>query len=253
MASPAKLAGVPGCRGGVGLLHSLELGKGHPGQTLCGMHRPDDRATDRWRDRDPPSAFPSTQNSRSSYNPSFYADNRLSISVMSEKVCNVEFPPDGPRQRTPVACKPCRQNKIRCGMRSPPCARCLRLNFHCTVEPCYRRVNQRDRMRHLEAEVQELRYMLQNNEERAANVQTASHTLGPVAFQPNSGLVESWEAPIAGTLAPGSQTNCDRRVGAEMVGEQEGIDLQERPYRVPDFTLGPVSLSKTQGEQLVNR
>lgn len=95
--------------------------------------------------------------------------------------------------------------------------------------------------------------MLQNNEERAANVQSANHALGPDAFQPNRGLGESWEAPIAGTLEPGSQANRDRCVGTEMVGEEEAIDLQERPHRVSDFTFGPVSVSKTQGEQLFNR
>jgi hypothetical protein len=167
---------------------------------------------------------------------------------MSDKACT-----DSRRQRTRVACKPCRQNKIRCGMRSPPCARCLRLNFHCTVEPCYRRVNQRDRVQHLEAQVQELRHMLQNNEERTENIQSSSPTPGLITFQPDVGSAEAREAPTVKPLEPGTQAGRDQPVDAAMVREQAVIDLQEQPQHVPDFTLASVSLSETQGEELVSR
>jgi hypothetical protein len=95
--------------------------------------------------------------------------------------------------------------------------------------------------------------MLQNNEERTENAQSSRHALGPVTFQPDVGSAECRQAPIVKPLEPGSQAGRDRCVDAEMVGEQEVIDLQERPQRVPDFTLGSVSLSETQGEELVSR
>ncbi|KAF3389107.1 Regulatory protein LEU3 [Penicillium rolfsii] len=160
---------------------------------------------------------------------------------------------DSRRQRARVACKPCRQNKIRCGMRSPPCARCLRLKFHCTVDPCYRRVNQRDRVQYLEVQVQELQHLLQNNEERTENVQPSPPTPARVPFHPDGGAAEAPAAPIVQPLQFGSQAGGDRPVDAARVGEQELIDREERPQRGPEFTLGSVSLSETQGEELVRR
>ncbi|KAL2842911.1 hypothetical protein BJY01DRAFT_216230 [Aspergillus pseudoustus] len=63
-------------------------------------------------------------------------------------------------RRTRIACMPCRQNKIRCGMATPPCARCVRLELDCTVEPRARRSTQRDRVQQLETHVMELRQSL---------------------------------------------------------------------------------------------
>ncbi|KAL3472580.1 hypothetical protein BJX99DRAFT_262141 [Aspergillus californicus] len=69
------------------------------------------------------------------------------------------------QKRTRIACKPCRQNKIRCGMRSPPCARCSRLGIECTIEPHFRRTNQRDRVHQLEHHVEELHQVLMGTAE----------------------------------------------------------------------------------------
>lgn len=95
--------------------------------------------------------------------------------------------------------------------------------------------------------------MLQNNEERTENVQPSRPTPGLVTFHPDGGAAVAPAALIVKPPQPVSQAGRDRPVDAARVGEQELIDSQERPQREPDFTLGSVSLSETQGEELVSR
>ena len=44
-------------------------------------------------------------------------------------------------KRARVACKTCRQAKVRCSLDPIPCPRCKRLRLNCTVDPQYRRTN----------------------------------------------------------------------------------------------------------------
>ncbi|KAL4800763.1 hypothetical protein BDV19DRAFT_352106 [Aspergillus venezuelensis] len=126
------------------------------------------------------------------------------------------------QRRTRVACKPCRQNKIRCGMGAPPCARCSRLGIECTIDPHFRRSNQRDRVRQLESYVRELRHSMSSADARdpdAGTKLTPVETIGSRAVVPEPVLVRN-EDPI----------------------ENEG--------NVHTYSIGLVTLSSLEAEQL---
>lgn len=77
-------------------------------------------------------------------------------------------PAHGQPSRARVACKACRQNKIRCGMRNPPCQRCSRLNINCTVDAAYHRTSHKERVQHLEKQIQKLQAQLSQQDETAS-------------------------------------------------------------------------------------
>ncbi|KAL5365339.1 hypothetical protein BJX96DRAFT_181543 [Aspergillus floccosus] len=68
---------------------------------------------------------------------------------------------DSPRHRRKrIACRQCRQAKIRCELStggSIPCSRCRRMGHDCRLDTAFKRVNRRERLEDLEKEVQRLR------------------------------------------------------------------------------------------------
>lgn len=93
----------------------------------------------------------------------------------------MEFPTEQPaKERSRVACKTCRQAKVRCGMRQPPCSRCVRLKKSCTLDATFRRVSKTERFQQLEEHVQELRGLVEKQSGASPNSSmSAAEVLGP--------------------------------------------------------------------------
>ncbi|KIW13611.1 hypothetical protein PV08_08801 [Exophiala spinifera] len=68
------------------------------------------------------------------------------------------MPPEDPSRgrRTRVACRNCRQAKIRCALNRIPCARCQRLGLTCSIEPSYKRTNKQDQVEELQQRLSSL-------------------------------------------------------------------------------------------------
>ncbi|TPR03393.1 Alpha amylase, catalytic domain family protein [Aspergillus niger] len=77
-----------------------------------------------------------------------------------------------PRHRSKrIACKQCRQSKLRCEVSTGgaiPCSRCRRLGYDCRLDAAYQRVNGRERLEELEKEVQHLRSSVSTHPPAAA-------------------------------------------------------------------------------------
>ena len=135
-------------------------------------------------------------------------------------------------RRTRIACKPCRQNKIRCGMRTPPCARCSRLGISCTLDPGFRRVSRGERVQQLESDVEKLRGLLNKQNDMAA--------LSPVS-----------DRSVARSLAHGehhkSRTPSELETRTELHMGTPGAAASAAAA----FEIGPVSLSVEQADRLV--
>ncbi|KAL4894254.1 hypothetical protein BDV59DRAFT_176132 [Aspergillus ambiguus] len=73
---------------------------------------------------------------------------------------------DFPRNRRKrIACRQCRQAKIRCELStegSIPCSRCRRLGHDCRLDTTFQRVNRRERLEELEKELQQLQSSISN-------------------------------------------------------------------------------------------
>ncbi|KAL3450491.1 hypothetical protein BJX65DRAFT_305329 [Aspergillus insuetus] len=110
-------------------------------------------------------------------------------------------------------------------MATPPCARCARLDLECTVEPRFRRSNQRERMRQLESHVLELRQSLGGTADLGVEAQAQVQSL-------------PGETEAAQTITPESLSIADRRNEGEP-------HFENSPYK-----LGSVLLSASQAEQL---
>ncbi|KAL1857995.1 Regulatory protein leu3 [Paecilomyces lecythidis] len=138
-------------------------------------------------------------------------------------------------KRTRIACKPCRQNKIRCGMRSPPCARCARLEIECIVEPHFRRSNQRDRVRQSENHAQETHQApMSPSDNTARNV--------PDEAVPSAG---SDKSVMPDLTAP---------AGGGDAGERQPrghLDDELPPETRTVYTIGSVTLDAVQADQLL--
>ena len=71
----------------------------------------------------------------------------------------------GARKRARVACRQCRQSKIRCDLKHIPCPRCTRLRLNCIVDPSYRRTTKRDEVEKLQQQVENLQNVVGNGAE----------------------------------------------------------------------------------------
>lgn len=147
--------------------------------------------------------------------------------------------PHGRISRARVACRACRQNKIRCGMRNPPCARCSRLNIDCTVDSGYRRTSNRERVQHLEKHVQKLQTQLDQRDEGGAG--------SPQLSRPEDGMVAA-RLDSRGLQETPTPAN---RLG-EVLGPPTGLDDGDRAMgdETPLYTTGSVSLRAGQVDKL---
>lgn len=66
------------------------------------------------------------------------------------------------RKRARLACKACRQSKVRCQTNGSSCPRCLRLGIVCTVDPAYQRTTRRSDVQRLEQQVHQLQRLVKD-------------------------------------------------------------------------------------------
>lgn len=78
------------------------------------------------------------------------------------------------RKRGRMACKQCRQSKVRCNLDASPCTRCSRLGLACVVDPHFQRITRREQVADLEQQVQQLQNTV--NGQAAAGRPTRRHS-----------------------------------------------------------------------------
>ncbi|KAL4966063.1 uncharacterized protein BDV14DRAFT_199196 [Aspergillus stella-maris] len=110
-------------------------------------------------------------------------------------------------------------------MGAPPCARCSRLGIECTVDPHFRRSNQRDRVRQLESNIRELRQSLSNAD----------------AGDPDAGTKPTPVEPIGSRAVAPEPALVNQLVNQETI-QNEG--------NVCTYSIGSVTLSSLEAEQL---
>lgn len=139
------------------------------------------------------------------------------------------------RRRSRIACTPCRQAKIKCGMRNPPCARCLRLKISCTVNPTFHRINKEDRIRQLEDHIQELRGLVGKKDETTSSTPASdlSITVAEALTSENQDL----------GLRDGLARN--------ILANQESVQELPRPPSQNKYSIGLVTLSHEQADTLI--
>lgn len=88
-----------------------------------------------------------------------------------------------PRKRARLACKACRQSKVRCQTSGSSCPRCLRLGIVCTIDPAYQRTTRRSDVERLEQQVHQLQRLVKDRphtiDDSSVNAATASSSPVP--------------------------------------------------------------------------
>lgn len=87
------------------------------------------------------------------------------------------------RKRARLACKACRQSKVRCQTNGSSCPRCLRLGIVCTIDPAYQRTTRRSDVEQLEQQVHQLQRLVNDRphtiDDSSVNAATASSSPVP--------------------------------------------------------------------------
>lgn len=99
-----------------------------------------------------------------------------------------------PRKRARLACKACRQSKVRCQSDGSSCPRCLRLGIACTIDPAYQRTTRRSDVERLEHQVHQLQRLVKDRPHAVddSSVNAAAPSSSPV---PTSGAVTTPPRP----------------------------------------------------------
>lgn len=107
----------------------------------------------------------------------------LSALIVVRVVCVPKMDNSPPRKRARLACKACRQSKVRCQPDGSSCPRCLRLGIVCTIDPAYQRTTRRSDVERLEHQVHQLQRLVKDRpctaEQSSAGTATASSSPVP--------------------------------------------------------------------------
>lgn len=154
------------------------------------------------------------------------------------------------RKRGRVACKSCRQAKVRCGMAAPPCARCLRHGLDCSFDAQYRRVKTGERFEELESSVSRLRNLVREPGSSAPEPAQASKT--PREFHPGSQSSQCEADNRNGILSPHQSRNtsvdigtADRRNQAQLL-DSPRPSLDAANSSPASRSIGSIQLSPEQ-------
>lgn len=107
----------------------------------------------------------------------------LSALIVVRVVCVPKMDNSPPRKRARLACKACRQSKVRCQPDGSCCPRCLRLGIVCTIDPAYQRTTRRSDVERLEHQVHQLQRLVKDRpctaKQSSAGTATASSSPVP--------------------------------------------------------------------------
>ena len=148
------------------------------------------------------------------------------------------------RKRGRIACSHCRQAKIRCGLNQLPCPRCERLGLECSVNPLYRRVNRRDKVKELEQQVQHMHDFIAHRQDANLRIQI-SHT-GDSGHYTESSYPRDRVAYGPSPPASVSQSV----VAPQPVDFGYGEAQTRQPHAATTRVLGNTSLTKQEAEDM---
>ena len=149
-------------------------------------------------------------------------------------------PQNESRKRGRIACSQCRQAKIRCGLEQIPCSRCERLGLDCSINPSYRRVSKKDKVKELEQQVQNLHEFIEHQHDGGLPVPRGS---------PGSSDQNSADPYHTGTIIhdPSPQSSVSRSATAPKTG-----DIDPRPNQEDAATrvLGHTTMTQKQSQAM---
>lgn len=107
---------------------------------------------------------------------------KFSHLVVVRVSCVLKMDASPPRKRARLACKACRQSKVRCQPEGPSCPRCLRLGIVCTIDPAYQRTTRRSDVERLEHQVHQLQRLVKDRPRTVdhSSASTATTSSSPV-------------------------------------------------------------------------
>lgn len=158
----------------------------------------------------------------------------------SSRVSNREDPKNSGQKRAKIACRECRQAKIRCGLQRTPCPRCERLKLECSVDPKYQRSNQRHKVGELQQQIQHLQNLITSQRD------------GPEATQERPAEVVTVSPESCSRLydqSPLSARTSDERVRGEHV-EDPPVHFSSSVDQSSVLTLGTVSIELAQARSM---
>jgi len=145
------------------------------------------------------------------------------------------------RPKTKVACKECRQAKLKCTIDRAPCSRCTRLHLNCTFDRGFQRVHRQSKIAELENHVLQLQNIVEKSKQPATS---------PLAASPTSN--STWPG---GQLHSESSNINNANYLIDVVQSQDVASAlpssqSSRGKVQADRSLGPVKLALPQIESL---
>lgn len=108
--------------------------------------------------------------------------------------CVLDMDTPIPRKRARLACKACRQSKVRCQTGGSSCPRCLRLGIECTIDPGYQRTTRRRDVERLEHQVHQLQRLVKDRP-HTVNGSSVNAATAPSSPAPTSSDVATPSRP----------------------------------------------------------
>lgn len=166
---------------------------------------------------------------------------RLSALVVVRAVCVPQMDNSPPRKRARLACRACRQSKVRCQPDGSSCPRCLRLGIVCTIDPAYQRTTRRSDVERLEYQVHQLQRLVKDCP------RTVEHSSASTATTSSSPVpTTSRNVPTPPRLRVTVDANNDRELG------QGPIVTPRTETGDPVWRLGDEEVSKIECLRLFN-
>lgn len=135
---------------------------------------------------------------------------------------------------------PCRQAKVRCGLETVPCSRCVKFQIPCTVNPDFKRTNKRDKVNELEDNIQTLRSIIEGQSTETRSLPSDE----PVAINRVNGAVS--DSGLARGNEPSTPRHYSGMEGASIT-PQRTLPIAHVAER---RSLGSISISVNEIEKL---
>ena len=164
------------------------------------------------------------------------------------------------RRRGRIACRQCRQAKLRCGLDQIPCSRCKQGGLHCTVDPSYKRSNKYEKVQELEDQVLRLRNQVDQRHEQQSvpsltsrsspSAETPSHQTPSHHFS-NIGDGHSVHVTSATTISPfgeSPESTGIQRLGSVTIDQLQTEELFSIYFKEYHYLLPMLEPNRPAGE-----
>jgi hypothetical protein len=144
----------------------------------------------------------------------------------------------GVKKRGRIACRACRQAKVRCGMTQPPCDRCVKSGHNCSFDPEYRRTNANERFDMLESRLKGI------EQEPSLTARSASASISQPANSQSPADASNNIVHTAIGVLPGNSITSVNSPGSNFNNQSlRGTSSQAANATVDGHSLGSLFLS----------